>query len=592
MSDFLFSSSVGGDKLSAALSAIHEVDPPAMEEFHGKWGSLAVTKSRYTGFDPVETQDHICVVAGGPVLNFVFDGSDMASGSRLTHAILRRWLSGALRCTEDLSGPFAILIVEKATGTVHCITALMLFVPVFRNCGGSELFLGTHVDALARLSGRREFDEVSLVDFILHGVVTFPHTAYTDIFQCQPATIYRVARGVEGGALVETQVYWTPEETSPFSSLRDAAHELRSGISNYVGSVAENLPQVAHFISGGEDSRVIAGVIPTHIHRKAVIFLDSMNREGRIAQRVAEAYGADFKPYFRSADHYIRMIGPASSLVGSGQQYMHSHSLGFEEQSGLTEVEAVFGGYLSDSLLKASYARKMKGTSRFKFLPEIKRGGEARTSPVVSSFFSPAVLSAVTSRRRKHFARVKSIRPNSAHEWFVLWPMTMREGISNFHSNRRLFASFEPFTSHACVKIAAACPTDWKMNRRLFREAFEPFLRPTRFLRHSDGRFPYFPWWTNSPILLGTTAWRVAAKAAALYRGRNEGPWGDWKKVVKTEYWEELICSSLVNIQNLPELSEAIRKGALNSGGLRPIQQANLLQVSHLAHVHREHPAK
>jgi hypothetical protein len=121
------------------------------------------------------------------------------------------------------------------------------------------------------------------------------------------------------------------------------------------------------------------------------------------------------------------------------------------------------------------------------------------------------------------------------------------------------------------------------MNRRLFRKAFEPFLRQSRFLRHADGRYPYLPWWLNSPIILCTSAWRMTAKAIRLHGGRNDGPWGDWKKIVKSESWRQEASRAEMNTKLLPEISYAISKGALRAKSLDIIQQANLLQVSYLA---------
>ena len=73
----------------------------------------------------------------------------------------------------------------------------------------------------------------------------------------------------------------------------------------------------AQFLSGGEDSRTLLGLIPSDLKRDAFIFLDSMNREGRTAQKAARAYGANFHVGFRSPTHYLEILEEASDL-GSG----------------------------------------------------------------------------------------------------------------------------------------------------------------------------------------------------------------------------------------------------------------------------------
>src|SRR5690554_1320750 len=177
-------------------------------------------------------------------------------------------------------------------------------------------------------------------------------------------------------------------------------------------------------------------MLPKHLKRDAYIFLDEMNREGRVAKKVAEAYEAKFKPDYRSKTHYLDMLPEASDLVGSGHQYVHAHTLGFDKKYNFSNYRAVFGGYISDSLLKAQYAYKHKWLKRFSFLPQIAVHGENRTLPVSSDIFCSSVLAEVTSRRTEHFERVRALRPESAQEWFELWPATMRVAIPNLYSNR------------------------------------------------------------------------------------------------------------------------------------------------------------
>src|SRR5699024_10583547 len=108
-----------------------------------------------------------------------------------------------------------------------------------------------------------------------------------------------------------------------------------------------------------------------------------------------------------------------------------------------------------------------------------------------------------------HFERISTLRPDSAHEWFALWPASMRKGLPNITTGRRLMASFEPFTSAGIVKLGAGTPAAWKVNRRLFRLGTARYLQATRGIPHGDGRRPYYPWWVNGFLQLPT--WAVLA---------------------------------------------------------------------------------
>jgi len=440
--------------------------------------------------------------------------------------------------------------------------------------------LGTHVDALAKAAGQEnELDSVSLVDFVLNDVVTYPHTAYTRIFQSHPAATQIFEPAGQGFRKTDPVAYWLPEEVNPYSDINQAASVLRDGLQDYVARVTEGMTTVAQFISGGEDSRTLAGLLPKKLKRDAFIFLDSMNREGLIAKQVAEVYDANFCPEFRKKTHYLDILSEATDLIGSGQQYVHAHSLRFHEKCRLNRYDAVFGGYLSDSLLKAAYTKKVRGHGRFPFLPEIFVSGETRSEPLKNLLCNDDILKQIDCRRKVHLEYIQTFRKTSTHEWFVLWPVTMRVAIPNLYSNRRLFRSYEPIMCKQSVKVSASVPTSWKLNRRLFNKMARPFLRPSRWIFHADGRLPYFPWWVNCPVQFVVWFTRQIRTRTGMIKG-NQGPWGDWIWISGCEKWREMVAEYS---KGFPKIAKSMKSNDIEkifeSKELNVIQKVNLLQV-------------
>src|SRR5690625_3696764 len=126
---------------------IYNEDTPSVQEFHGEWGSLGVSKNIYHGFDPYEDEEFIVVVVGGPVLMFRDNRflNDKVS-SEGTKAIYYRWQAGEMKWDTDLSGHFTVLFVNKQTSEVTCITDLMSFIPVYSYRDTSSTVLSTHVE--------------------------------------------------------------------------------------------------------------------------------------------------------------------------------------------------------------------------------------------------------------------------------------------------------------------------------------------------------------------------------------------------------------------------------------------------------------
>lgn len=572
MSDFLFCRDE--QALQYLVQPLRDLMPEPelvkVKEYSGSWGALAVTLGPYNGFAPYEDERHICVVIGGPILywrdnHFLTDSEQPITG---TQAILQRWRSGA-DWSEDLSGPFVIFIVDKNTAEIFCYTDLMTFIPVYQYVLDTSFCLGTHVDTVASISGQKQnIDDVSVADFILHSIVTYPHTFYSNIFQLAPATEYRWTLKNSENIWQKTP-YWEPLEINSYKNIDEAAMALRIGLIDYIGRITEKMTEVGQFISAGEDSRSIAGILPERLKRHAYIYVDSKNREFKLAERVANIYGCEFDYILRSPTHYLDILPEASKLVGSGQQYTNAHTLSLAKQSGADKHPAVFGGFLSDTLIKAMHSKKNKTYKRFSFLPEFFIEGNDRTISNVSSIFNDKTLKAINKRRASHYDYVSSLRKESVYEWFGIWPVTMYSDFPNITVNRRLFASYEAFTNKEVVKISAMVPTQWKLNRKLFHKAVKPALKASKFIPHGDGRLPYYPWYLNSFLQLPRWSKKLFNKALKIKK--YDGSWASWGQLSRE--------IDLMIEKKLPD-SESFNK--IDYKCLTREQRINLLTVLHL----------
>lgn len=569
-------------QLTKHIHSIYREDCPQVFEFHGNWGSLAVSRNLHMGFDPLETENHICIVIGGPVLKFTSNrflaGEDRVYGTR---ELLKRWSIGqTIRWDEDLSGPFVWLKLDKKKRQLEVVTDLMSFIPVYQSGQSHTKVIGTHVDMVARVAECEDVqDPVSLADFVLHSVVTYPHTLYPGIKQISPASLHHWA--LADGVTYQTQAYWLPRAESRYQSLDEAADDLRAGMQSYVNAVCEEMDRVAIFLSGGEDSRTVLGMVPRTCERDAVIFLDVMNREGRVAQAAARAYGAHFKMYPRGKLWYFDMLPACSDLVGRSAQYKHVHSYGFLKLAKLNGYRAVFGGFLSDTLVKAYHVRRKYVFNRFPFLPYLKAKDQKKRSLDKVSIVHSGVLAELRARTDEHLEFVRSIRGwESAYEWFNLWPISMHSDMPFLYGNRRLFASYEPFMANSSVKVTAAVPQAWRMNRRLFQKMAQPLLKPSKYLLHADGWMPYYSWHMN--ILIHGIVWlrRRIEDKLGLTKG-NQGPWNDWSVIFESAEWRNGV-NNIVGSGRCPEeLFSVPLDDLFNESYLDISQKVNLMQIAY-----------
>jgi len=578
MSDFLYYTEVQlRGELSKYIKNIYINETPKVYEFHGEWGSLAVSRNPYRGFQPYETHLNLIIVIGGPVLNFrdngFLTGDDSVAGTR---SIYERNIAGAMKWDEDLSGPFVVLIVDKSTKKIQCITDMMLFIPVYQYISNRRTGLGTHVDTLAQLVGKQnDIDNSSLADFCLNGVITYPYSMYNNIRQCAPATNHILQSGLKSVSDIKQNVYWEPKDTPVFDTVNTAADKLREAVTVYIERITESMNNVALFISGGEDARAVAGLLPEHLNRDAFVFLDHMNREGQIAKQVSIACGLNLMTVLRKSSYYLDILPEATRLIGSGQQYHHAHTIRLSKECRLTEYPAVFGGYLANALLKAYDARKSTLQKKLSFLYETATIAEGHSRPLAHECFDSRVLAEINQRRQELISILNKYRSDSVHEWFMNWPRTMGPANASIAVNRRLFRSYEPFLSNDVVKIATATPVTWKCNRRLFHKSMKPAFQKTKNIPHSKGWFPYYPWWVNIPIRIVVGLFRRVVNKMG-YNRVHQGSWGDRTKLLNSSLGKSMFKKYTGYYKNLQAIMST---SELELTKFSTQQKLNLLQV-------------
>lgn len=575
MSDFIFSSKkIKNNLIENSFKTIYKDTLPNIKKYHGEWGSLGVTENFYNGFNTYENKDAIILVIGGPILMFRENNFiNNITSSEGTEAIYKRWKNGKMKWDEDLSGPFTILIINKKTSNFICITDLMSFIPVYSFNNSKELVLSTHVDALAKLTEKTDnIDKVSVTDFILHGIITYPFTMYKHIYQVLPASIITKEKNS-----IKTKEYWLPKDNKEYTSITKAAKDIRESLIEYVNKITSQTTKIAQFISGGEDSRVLAGIMKYH-SKDAIIYLDEMNREGEIAAQISKIYNGDFKPFIRETLYYLNILPESSSLVGSSSQYQHAHTYGLHEKSKLNSYHSVFGGLFADALLKGIRIKKNKIAGKLPFLPEIKTNECLSDKSLSNMVIKKKYLLDLKIRRESHLNLIKRFRSNSANEWFNLWPSSMNPAIPNFHVNRRLFQSYEPFLANKIVKIAATVPQKWKLNRRLFHKMAKPLLKPSKFIMHGEGWFPYYSWVLKSLTYPFVYITRKIAKKIGIINN-NQGPWSEWDELIQSEKWEKMIEEYKVGSSQFEDIFKQDINILFKSMDLDISQKVNLLQL-------------
>lgn len=546
MSDFIYCSNCQPKgRMSNLLSTIHNGQIPKCREYHGEWGSLAVFENHYWGFDVFEDTRYITGVIGGPIVKFKFKHESSDGSNYKTRAIFNRWITdGNIKWDEDLNGPFAAFCIDKINHTFQVVTDLLSFIPVYiaRPADGTVVF-GTHVDVVAEAACENTcLDDTSIADFLIHRSVVFPFTFYRNVKQLYPATEYCYYQ--EQGRVIRGDYYWLPIETKTHRGFKRSAEDLRTYLTAHISDICNGCSEVGLLMSGGEDSRTVLAAIPGGVKKIGHIFVDSFNREAQIASKVCNIYDCELKIGYRSMTYYLKHMEFSARLVGSQYEFHHVHTYGFLEKFKLGNYKAVIGGLLSDTLCKGYKVPvteyKILGYSVWPC--RVNRSeSEAGARENDYNVISPGIMRKIVRRHKSHEKRVKTFRHSTEHEWFYIWPITMSHAHANFLGNRRIFRSYEPFMDTAIIKLMAQIPQEWAINRRFFNTAFKPLLKPSWYVSHTEGHFPYFSYIVNLPVRNIVKTMRKVNSLCNKKKTSGQGPWPIWNEVLKTDLMAEKV---------------------------------------------------
>ncbi|CAL2082897.1 asparagine synthase-related protein [Tenacibaculum sp. 190524A05c] len=537
MSDFLFiNKKIQKDNVERVLLKINS-DYKEVYTFSSEKATLCMVKNHYNGFDVYENEDHVLGVIGGPILNYSVNSfitiKNNNEGSKL---IYKRWIKEKqMEWDEDLSGPFVIILFNKKTSELRVVTDMLSFIPVYHFDKNDTTVVSTHIEMFDSV-GEFPLDLSSMAEFITHEVVTFPFTVLKDVYQLNSATLY-----VLNSNFNEKDTYWIPKENKE-DDLGQLSKELKNSFQRYISKILEAKPKLASFLSGGEDSRVIASSIPKEYPIDSYLFTDSHNIETEIAAKVAKSVNANLKIHLREKTHYWEMMPNCVDLIGANGDFAHVHTYGFHKTCNFENYDVILGGFLSDTLLKGHHIKKKKRNQLLSFLPLKDKKADTtikKESAGILSSIKPKYIEIANQRRKKRADEVASIRKESFVEWFNIYPITMHNDVPNIWGNRRLFRSFEPFTDSKIVKIAAKCPQQYKLNKKLFYAAMKDLYKPTKWIFHNDDYLPSLPYVINKPISFFRKAYFKIIRML-LRKERNKGSWSNWNNLISLDYTKDL----------------------------------------------------
>lgn len=414
---------------------------------------------------------------------------------------------------DYLTGNFILIVVDKKELVCHIITDLGNSFHIYQSRFSDSIGMAfsTDIDDLALKTGKKnDIDYVSLTEYLINNNITYPYTGYVKIKEIAYASCLRCDYSKD---IVEVDEfhYWFPtcHTNESSSNIKELSIELRSGLLSTGEDVLVDKKNIGLFLSGGIDSRVLAGLMSyLGINGRAITVADIENIETKIAHKVAKINGFEHEVFLRDFEYYPRLIEGHIALEGPHSTFTRATHLGFCDRIKSCGFDALLGGYMSDTLLKLHEANVMPKTflgrnmgplekfdpTDFKYL----RGGDEYIEQF-SFLFNQDILKEIKKRREKIMEYWNNIRSDgSAWEWSWMWPFTRNQHNANLTTNIFNYPSFEIFTERFVIEIARVASQKIKINGLLFNKAMWPFLKKSASIPNAVTRLPlFYPPWLN-----------------------------------------------------------------------------------------------
>jgi asparagine synthetase B (glutamine-hydrolysing) len=500
MNDFLIHFRQPGDarRLEALLRNRPVVAGHRVLTYEFPWGVVAIQPPAARGYTPLydPAAGTLTAAVGRPrFMGVEHEQRGPAGFNALLAETLRA--DGPKAASDALTGMFAL--VECGRSGVRVVTDPMAFLPVYvgHDYAGRVVAVGTHLESVAELAGRKsDFDLVSLADLLVSQYVTFPYTTRRGVTQLGPAALTEFGVGRGGGvwpADTRTTTFWQPREPSAADAPRpaDLEAELEAALRFAAEDVARGASRVALTLSGGLDSRLVLALLAGDKLAGAVTYATRENRELDVARRVARAAGVEHHVAWRGEEFYAELMPRAVALVGT-ELRGESHGFAIVDNGLAGEFDLVVGGFLSDTLFKGHYmSREARQRVRLRSPYYRARHAVARTARALgvlppararphywevarnmTSRLRPEVRDELAARHRVRLAEVREVRPESAEEWLRFWPGSRCDGGYGPQANTRLFTADELFMHRRLLEVAARIPAHERLEGRLTRRVF------------------------------------------------------------------------------------------------------------------------
>lgn len=370
-------------------------------------------------------------------------------------------------------GEFVVVLRDKRTNEVAIINDVLGRLPVYYHSDAELVAVSRDLAFVPEAAGCREFDTLSLAQYLVLGYALGTKTLISDVFQLAPGSLLRIRREPPGISVMEVHRFDLDDKRNAGVPMRDNARELADRLLAATERRAgdDNLLS----LSGGLDSRCVAGAFAAgRLPLTAASYMDGRRKTGedvRVAEKIAKVAGLEWSVVKLDEPTPHDLLSLLKFKSAQNPLWM-SFIVPFYEELRSRHGPAVthFTGDGGDLFLRSVRPRKeLSSPSRMVdrilqknafFWPE----DIAQLLPVSADSIRDSIEKQVTENPEE------SIPGKYSH--FVLYDKMVNRGFEGEDRNRFFFWGASPFYSIDFFPYAQNCPVEQKRHFALYQEVF------------------------------------------------------------------------------------------------------------------------
>lgn len=378
---------------------------------------------------------------------------------------------------NEIEGEYNITVFDKKDSLLWLLNDRIASRPIYKyfDLQGSFVFSSERKIIFNILNTSPELNNSGIMEFFLFSHPLANNDIYKNIKPLSPATILQVNKNNQ--ELIKS--YWLPEYNIKSTKQNEIAKDLCFSVKEYTKKTLSRFSKIGMGLSGGLDSRVIAGSIDKRDNVFARTFGDEDSYEVTAAKEIANIYNFEHvissPPQLKFSDYiYPSVWRSEGSIPFSGLKSIKSHH--YLKDKMLVNLGGQFGDILTGKTILPYMLNPFLSRNNFikKYINNYM-GIAIRNPEAIKCLFKDDFLDSYYAKAIRHFKlTLNEINVSNNSQLAIIWDIKHRQPRFTFNSasvDNYIFFSVRPFSSYKFINNALSIHPNLRLGQLLYKKS-------------------------------------------------------------------------------------------------------------------------